>query len=269
MKNCSNCSAENKENAKFCVSCGEPLTGKSKTKRFCSTCGEEVPIGSNFCISCGAEVSAGKGAIRPERNQAKARKKRVAQVDSKRTRKGVIAMLIAIPIMSLLFIQIMNKDYIDDQNEVRSLVDTTATWMLFFEQGGASVWSTGDVFTIEYANPLQAGLDVYRFNAIPTAVGFENVLPEKLALSQNYPNPFNPVTTIKYLLPFMSDVKLVIYNILGQEVFRLEQIAQQAGEHLVRWNGRNMKGSELSSGIYFYRLQAGDFIQTKKMVLLK
>ena len=109
MKNCSNCSAENKENAKFCVSCGEPLTGKSKTKRFCSTCGEEVPIGSNFCISCGAEVSAGKGAIRPERNQAKARKKRVAQVDSKRTRKGVIAMLIAIPIMSLLFIQIMNK----------------------------------------------------------------------------------------------------------------------------------------------------------------
>ena len=109
MKKCSNCSAENKESAKFCVSCGETLTGETQTKRFCSTCGEGVPIGSNFCISCGAEVSAGKGVIRPERNQAKARKKRVTQVDLKRTRKGVIAMLIAIPIISLLFIQIMNK----------------------------------------------------------------------------------------------------------------------------------------------------------------
>ena len=109
MKKCSNCAAENKEGAKFCVSCGESLTGETQTKRFCSTCGEEVPIGSNFCISCGAEVSAGKAVIRPERNQAKARKKRVAQVDAKRTRKGVIAMLIAIPIISFLFIQIMNK----------------------------------------------------------------------------------------------------------------------------------------------------------------
>ena len=109
MKNCSNCSAENKESAKFCVSCGESLVNTTQTKRFCSTCGEEVPIGSNFCISCGAEVSIGKGVIRPERSQAKARKKRVAQVDAQRTRKGVIAMLIAIPIISLLFIQLMNK----------------------------------------------------------------------------------------------------------------------------------------------------------------
>jgi len=109
MRKCSNCSAENKESAKFCVSCGESLTTVNLTKRFCSTCGEEVPLGSNFCVSCGAEVSSGKGAIRPERNQAKARKKRVTTIDTKRTRKGVIAMLIAIPLISLLFIQLMKK----------------------------------------------------------------------------------------------------------------------------------------------------------------
>lgn len=109
MGKCSNCSAENKESAKFCVSCGQTLEGAAQTKRFCSTCGEEVPLGANFCVSCGAEVTIGKGALRPERNQAKARKKRVTQVDSNRTRKGVIAMLISIPIISLLFIQLMKK----------------------------------------------------------------------------------------------------------------------------------------------------------------
>lgn len=109
MLKCSNCSADNKESAKFCVSCGESLTAVDITKRFCSTCGEEVPLGANFCVSCGVEVSVGKGVIRPERHQAKARKKRTAQIDTNRTRKGVIAMLIAIPIISLLFIQLMKK----------------------------------------------------------------------------------------------------------------------------------------------------------------
>ena len=167
------------------------------------------------------------------------------------------------------YIIVLNKDYVDDQNAVRSLTDPSATWLLFFEQEGASVWSTGDVFTIVYANALEPGVDVYQFQSVPTSVGGETVIPDKFALSQNYPNPFNPVTAIKYQLPFTSDVKLLIYNLLGQEVFRLERFSQQAGEHLVRWNGRNMQGSELSSGIYFYRLQAGEFIQTRKMVLLK
>ena len=109
MRSCSNCSAENKEGATFCVSCGEPLADVAQTKRFCSTCGEEVPIGANFCVSCGAEVSAGREVIRPERKQAKARKKRVTQIDTNRTRRSLIAMLIAIPLISLLFIQIMKK----------------------------------------------------------------------------------------------------------------------------------------------------------------
>ena len=136
-------------------------------------------------------------------------------------------------------------------------------------------YHNGEYYITTEFGGIQSSDDPYsginRISFIPVSVDeFDNGnLPEKFALSQNYPNPFNPETTIKYELPFMSDVKFVIYNLLGQEVFRLERFSQQAGEHLVRWNGRNMQGSELSSGIYFYRLQAGEFIQTKKMVLLK
>ena len=167
------------------------------------------------------------------------------------------------------YIVILNKQYTDDPAPVRSLVDPTATWLLFWQQGGASVWSAGDVFTIRYANPLQVGVDLFRFQGIYTPRESEAPIPENFELSQNYPNPFNPVTTIKYRLLLASDVKLVIYNLLGQEVFRLALPSQQAGVHLISWNGRNMQGSELSSGIYLYQLRVGDFVQTRKMVLLK
>ena len=89
-------------------------------------------------------------------------------------------------------------------------------------------------------------------------------LPEQYILSQNYPNPFNPVTTIGYSLLESGDVTLVVYNIVGQEVERLVNDVQKAGYHRVSWNASNF-----ASGIYFYRLQSGDFVQTRKMVLLK
>ena len=159
------------------------------------------------------------------------------------------------------FIPVM-IDY--DPNTPIDINDPLSTWMLFFEDGGHSFWSTGDVFTIEYPNPIEPGIDVYRFQGVPTAIESEVAIPENFKLSQNYPNPFNPVTTIQYKLPFTSDVKLIIYNLLGQEVFRLEQFAQLAGNHRVIWDA-----SSVASGVYFYRLQAGDFVQTRKMVLLK
>ena len=89
-------------------------------------------------------------------------------------------------------------------------------------------------------------------------------LPDKFSLSQNYPNPFNPETTISYDLPVASDVKIVIYNLMGQEVRRWDIQGQPAGNHRVRWDA-----SSFASGVYLYRLQAGDFVQTRKMVLLK
>ena len=89
-------------------------------------------------------------------------------------------------------------------------------------------------------------------------------LPSSFFLGQNYPNPFNPLTIIEYSLPRSGDVSLIIYNLLGEEVARLVDGFQQAGEYNTNWNA-----SKISSGTYFYRLQAGDFVQTRKMLHLK
>ena len=81
---------------------------------------------------------------------------------------------------------------------------------------------------------------------------------------QNYPNPFNPETVIEYILPNASEITIVIYNLNGKVVERLVETKQPEGYHRATWDA-----SKLSSGIYFYRLQAGEFVQTRKMVLLK
>jgi hypothetical protein len=91
-----------------------------------------------------------------------------------------------------------------------------------------------------------------------------NPAPSDYALHQNYPNPFNPVTIINYSLPLKSQVELVVYNTLGEEVIQLVNEEKEAGSYSVQLNATG-----LSSGIYFYQLQAGSFVETKKMVLMK
>jgi len=101
----------------------------------------------------------------------------------------------------------------------------------------------------------------------PVSVGEDGAqpeLPDDFSLSQNYPNPFNPTTEIRYTLPRDCQVRLEVYSILGQRVVTLVDERQQAGYRSVRWDA-----SSLASGIYFYRLQAGDFVETKRMILLK
>ena len=94
--------------------------------------------------------------------------------------------------------------------------------------------------------------------------------PEVFALANNYPNPFNPATTIKYALPQAADVELTVYNVVGQPVRTLVAEHQSAGRYVVEWDATNDNGHSLSSGMYFYRLEAsGDFLKTKKMLLLK
>jgi hypothetical protein len=88
--------------------------------------------------------------------------------------------------------------------------------------------------------------------------------PKTFLLEQNYPNPFNPSTTIRYQLPVASEVKLEVYDVLGKKIATLVNERQSAGAYQVVWNA-----SGLSSGTYFYRLQAGTFTQTKKMILVK
>lgn len=88
-------------------------------------------------------------------------------------------------------------------------------------------------------------------------------------LMQNYPNPFNPETRISYTLPHDALVKLAIYNIKGQKVKTLVHEFETAGHRSIRWEGTDEAGEKVASGIYFYRLKAGDFSQTCKMVLIK
>ena len=104
--------------------------------------------------------------------------------------------------------------------------------------------------------------------ALPAPVQMET-LPEVYALGFNYPNPFNPETTIKYALPQASDVKLVVYNSIGQVVRTLVNERQSIGRYAFTWDATNDRGQAVSSGIYLYRLQAGEFAQVRKMLLLK
>jgi hypothetical protein len=96
-----------------------------------------------------------------------------------------------------------------------------------------------------------------------------STLPNDYALEQNYPNPFNPSTEIHFSLPRNSHVTLVVYNVLGQQVKTLVDQTLTAGSYNTSWDGTNQAGSQVASGVYLYRVEANQFAQTKKMVLLK
>ncbi len=112
----------------------------------------------------------------------------------------------------------------------------------------------------------------WNFDSRSPATGVDNVkttIPDKFALEQNYPNPFNPTTIIKYTLPKELNVTLKLYNMRGQEVKTLVSKKQLAGNYVVEWNGRDNNGIAVSTGIYFYRIEAGKFTKTNKMLLIK
>jgi adhesin/invasin len=97
----------------------------------------------------------------------------------------------------------------------------------------------------------------------------EVAAPESYALHQNYPNPFNPTTSIGFQMPASGEVTVIIYNLLGQPIRTLVRGERPAGYHTVQWDGRNDRGEQMASGVYHYRLQAGSFAETKKMLLMK
>ncbi len=101
-------------------------------------------------------------------------------------------------------------------------------------------------------------------SATLTDVQLEDAIPTEYALKQNYPNPFNPTTMIKFAIPEASQVKLAIYDVTGREVGLLVNEQMAAGTYSVDWNAVN-----LSTGIYFYRIEAGSFVNVKKMILIK
>ena len=94
-------------------------------------------------------------------------------------------------------------------------------------------------------------------------------LPTSYGLTQNSPNPFNPTTRISFALPAAGEVKLAVFNVIGQQVKELVNSNMEAGVHEVIWDGKDANGSSVASGIYFYKIKANNFTDTKKMVLLK
>jgi len=97
----------------------------------------------------------------------------------------------------------------------------------------------------------------------------KDVIPLQYILHQNYPNPFNPVTTLRYDLPENAMINITIYDMLGRQVKTLMDQTQDAGYRSINWDATNDYGKPVSAGIYLYQIQAGEYMQTKKMVLLK
>jgi hypothetical protein len=102
-----------------------------------------------------------------------------------------------------------------------------------------------------------------------TSVGPDVFASTEAVLYQNFPNPFNPTTRIRFDLPVATDVELGIYDTRGRLIVTLEDGRISAGRKEIGWNGRSAGGGAVSSGVYFYRLRAGDRVFTKKMILLK
>ncbi|MFQ6093102.1 MAG: FlgD immunoglobulin-like domain containing protein [bacterium] len=173
--------------------------------------------------------------------------------------------------------------YGDDETTVGVYEGAKVGDRLTFYINGQRAHSTKPVWVGD-GRVLQVDLAVSQLSAVcRLSSGIENrlPLPTEYGLSQNHPNPFNPSTTINYtlsseerraksgerLIPVHTTLK--IYNLLGQEVRTLVGGKKEPGYYMVTWDGRNERGDEVSSGIYFYRLRAGEFVDTKRMLLVK
>ena len=127
---------------------------------------------------------------------------------------------------------------------------------------------TGDG-ELDLVNTIIVAKDGGRLNAHVTDETSNVAVPKKFSLDQNVPNPFNPTTEISFNLPKASDVKLEVFNIMGQKIITLADEYMQAGNHTVTFNGRSDDGNSVASGVYFYKIEAGDFTESRKMLLLK
>ncbi len=152
-----------------------------------------------------------------------------------------------------------------------------------------SSWGGIDSDGVTFDTLTFDSLSVYRFHARGNLIGFQPVwtgavtfgnpddvtpisapnLPQTYTLSQNYPNPFNPSTEINFDVPVRSHVTLKVYNVLGQKVKTLVDEELAPKRYIADWDGTTDNGTKVASGIYFYKLEAGDFTETKKMLLLK
>ena len=141
--------------------------------------------------------------------------------------------------------------------------DTNGTWSI-----------TGVVDQYSQSSPPSDGYEVRPrmvedFVRLTVDVTDEPEIPEEFGLAQNFPNPFNPTTTIKYQLPKDAMVNISVYNMAGQKIKSLVNTSKEAGYHQLQWDGTNDMGVQVSSGMYLYRIDAGNFNETRKMLLMR
>ncbi|MDP3830274.1 MAG: LamG-like jellyroll fold domain-containing protein, partial [Ignavibacteriaceae bacterium] len=136
------------------------------------------------------------------------------------------------------------------------------------DTGGLTDWYQGKLDDVRIYNRALSQTEIIN---LVTDVESENSLVtlDKFVLSQNYPNPFNPSTTINFSVPGASNVNITVYDINGQVVSNLLSEFKNSGNYSLNWDGKNDSGSKVSSGTYFYQVQIGNLVQTKKMILLK
>jgi hypothetical protein len=155
------------------------------------------------------------------------------------------------------------------------LVGTDTTGIYLFSDNGDSIKTLNEDLTDLHVHAFAMDSSGYAYVGTMKgvwrrplsqilSVSQSREFPIAFRLEQNYPNPFNPSTTIKYELPNSSHVTLTVYDVLGREVSVLVNERRDAGVYDVKFDGSN-----LASGVYFYRLQAGDFVQAKKFVILR
>ncbi len=152
-------------------------------------------------------------------------------------------------------------------NEVARLTASDATAR---DEFGWSVSLSGDRALVGAPGSNEGYGAAYVFEmGTSTSIVEAQEVPGAYALWPNYPNPFNPQTRITFELPVASNVRLTVYDVLGREVVRLASGSYPAGTHAVTWDGRDAAGAMVPSGVYLYRIDAGGFTQTRRMVLLK
>ena len=132
----------------------------------------------------------------------------------------------------------------------------SGTWTIIATDGKYDVYAENGPFTLT-------------IDGSKLEIGDNDLIPETFALHTNYPNPFNPTTTISYDLPEQAQVTLGIYDLLGKQIKTLVKQSQDAGNKIAVWDGTDNLGRQVSAGVYLYQIQAGEFSQTRKMLLLK
>jgi len=184
-----------------------------------------------------------------------------------------------------------NTSAIGTKLRAKAIIDSQPVWQLrqvsgqtgFNAQNSFNVeFGFADAFVVDSIEIIwpEGTVDIYdnievnKFYKATEGQGFEEIIVTSVEnnfevlneyiLFNNYPNPFNPVTTISYSLPLKSQVELVIYNALGESVTQLVNEEKEAGKYSFEFDAKS-----LPSGVYFYRLQAGSFVETKKMILMK